>query len=965
MYNSTNKSSTNVENSKLIILAIVILFLGSILIYRIFNLQIVNGAEALEDFTLKIQKERSIPSSRGNIYDRNGKILAHNKLAYNVTIEDVYEAKTGKNEALNETLLKMIHLIEESGDSIAGNFNIIIDENGNYAYTVSDTKLRRFKADVYGEADPGDMSYEQETATAEEMMQYLAGYSRYGVGKSPDPANPRDSFILGEGFTKDEILKIVTLRYAMSANSFQKYIPTIVAADVSEETVAHILENIDDLPGASIQEDTIRVYENPEYFAHILGYTGKIDKEEMETLNTNLTSSLGYKDEYTLNDVVGKTGIEETMESYLRGVNGKETIYVDNMGKIIETSDRVDPLAGNDLYLNIDADLQMATYDILEQKLAGILVGKIINSKNYVVPEHPSASSLYIPIDDVYFALINNNVINIKEFDDVDAFPNENAIYSAFLEKQQTVFNYINQQLYEKFTPYNRLSTEHQIYQSYIISMLKEYDVLVSDKIDKNDETYIAWTTEEVISMGEFLKYCISQNWVDVSKINLESKYADADEIYDSLVQYIFEKLENNTTFAKKMYKYMIKYNDISAKQVCSVLIEQEVVNITEEEKEKFLSGQISAYNFMIFLIENLYITPAQLALDPCSASVVITNTQGEVIALVSYPSYDNNRLANSIDNNYYAWLQTDLTRPMWNSATQQKTVPGSTFKMVSATAALEEHVVTTSSHILCRGIFDRFTTNQYKCWIYPSAHGNLNVVGGIANSCNCFFYEVGYQLGISGDTYYSNLGIDKLYKYADMFGLSEKSGVEIEEATPEVSKDYSVMSAIGQGTNNYTTVGLSRYVTTIANNGTCYNLSLIDKVTDSNGNLLKDFSPEIRNEVDISSSTWNSIHEGMRQVVEKRSDYGILRNAGINVAGKTGTAEETRKRANHALFVSYAPYENPEITVTTRIANGYTSNYAANLTRDIYLYYFNIQDEDSILSGTAARPDVSSAGGD
>lgn len=965
MYNSTNKPSTNVENSKLIILAIIILFLGSILIYRIFNLQIVNGAEALEDFTLKIQKERSIPSSRGNIYDRNGKILAHNKLAYNVTIEDVYESKTGKNEALNETLLKMIRLIEKSGDVIAGDFSIILDENGNYIYSVADTKLRRFKADIYGHADPGDMKYEEETATAEEMMQYLAGYSRYGVGKSSDPANPRDSFVLGEGYTKEEILKIVTLRYAMSANSFQKYIPTNVATDVSEETVASILENIEELPGAAIQEDTIRVYENPEYFAHILGYTGKIDKEEMETLNQNISSSSGYKDEYSLNDVVGKTGIEETMEDYLRGVNGKETIYVDNMGKVIETTDRIDPLAGNDLYLNIDADLQMAAYDILEQKLAGILVGKIINSKSYVVPEHPSASSLYIPIDDVYFALINNSVIDISEFDDKDALPNESAIYTAFLEKQQQIFNYLNYQLYEKFTPYNQLPNEYQIYQSYIISMLKDYDVLMTDEIDKNDETYIAWTTEEVISMGEFLKYCISQNWVDVSKINLESKYADADEIFDSLVQYIFEKLENNTTFAKKMYKYMIKNNDISAKQVCSVLLEQDVVSITEEEKDKFLKGQVSAYNFIIFLIENLYITPAQLALDPCSASVVITNTIGEVLALVSYPSYDNNRLANSIDNNYYAWLQTDLTRPMWNSATQQKTVPGSTFKMVSATAALEEHVVTTSSHILCRGIFDRFITNQYKCWVYPSAHGSLNVVGGIANSCNCFFYEVGYQLGISNDTYYSNLGIDKLYKYADMFGLSEKSGVEIEEATPEVSNDYSVMSAIGQGTNNYTTVGLSRYVTTIANNGTCYNLSLLDKVTDSNGNLLKDFSPEVRNKVDIASSTWNSIHEGMRQVVEKRSDFGLLRNAGINVAGKTGTAEETRKRANHALFVSYAPYENPEVTITTRIANGYTSNYAANLTRDIYLYYFGIQEEDAILSGTAARPDVSSAGGD
>ena len=965
MYNNTQKTSTNVEFSKLLILALVILFLGSILIYRIFNLQIVNGAEALEDFTLKIQKERSISSTRGNIYDRNGKVLAHNKLAYNVTIEDVYESGSGKNEAINETLLKMIRIIEKSGDEIDSNFSIIIDENGDYAYTVSDTRLRRFRADIYGYADPGDMKYEQETATAEEMMQYLAGYSRYGVGKSSDPLNPRDSFVLGKGYTKKEILQIVTIRYAMSANSFQKFIPTNVATDVNEQTVANILENIHDLPGAAIQEDTIRVYEDSVYFSHILGYTGKIDKEDLQNLNSNTSNTLGYKNQYTLNDIVGKTGIEETMESYLRGVNGKETIYVDNMGKVIETTDRVEPLAGNDLYLTIDHDLQIATYDILEQKLAGILVAKIINSKSYVVPEHPSSSSLYIPIDDVYFALINNNVIDISQFDDADALTNESKIYTAFLEKQERTFQYLNKQLYEDFTAYKKLPAEYQIYQSYIVSMLKEYDVLMVNEIDKNDETYIAWTTEEVISLGEFLKYCISKNWVNVSKINLENKYADADEIYDSLTEYIFEKLQNNTTFAKKMYKYMIKKNDITAKQVCSVLLEQDVVSITEEEKNKFLNGHVSAYEFIIFLIENLYITPAQLALDPCSASVVITNMSGEVLALVSYPSYDNNRLANSIDSKYYSWLQTDLTRPMWNSATQQKTVPGSTFKMISAAAALEEHVVSTKSTILCRGIFDRFTTNQYKCWVYPSAHGNLNVVGGIANSCNCFFYEVGYQLGVNGTTYNSDLGIDKLYKYADMFGLSEKTGIEIEEATPEVSDDYSVMSAIGQGTNNYTTVGLSRYVTTIATNGTCYNLSLIDKVTDANGNLLKDFTPEIRNQVELKSSTWESIHEGMRQVVIKKSDYKILSNHGINIAGKTGTAEETRKRANHALFVSYAPYENPEVTITTRIANGYTSNYAANLTRDIYLYYFNIQDEDTILSGTASRPDVSSAGGD
>ena len=956
MFRNMKKPSINMEGSRLIIMAALFLILGGVLTYRIFDLQIVNGAQTLEDFTLKIQKERSIPSTRGNIYDRNGKVLAHNELAYNVTMEDVFESSSKKNENLNETLLKLIRIIEKSGDEIDSDFSIIIDEDGNYAYTVSDTRLRRFRADIYGYADPGDMSYQEETSTAEEMMEYLAGYSRYGVGKSSDPANPRDSFVLGEGYTKKEILQIVTIRYAMSANSYQKFIPTNVATDVNTETVANILENLDELPGAAIEEDTIRVYEDSIYFAHILGYTGKISKEELETLNAE-----GGR-EYTLTDMVGKSGIEQSMEGYLRGVNGSETIYVDNVGKVIESQDRVEPIAGNNLYLNIDYDLQVATYNILEQKLAGILVTKIINSKTYVVPEYPSASTLRIPVDDVYFALLNNSVIDVSRFDDEEAKENERAIYHAFLAKQGQIFARLEEELYRLNTIYKELPVEYQVYQSYIVTLLTDNGVIMADAIDVNDATYQAWKTEETISLGEFLNYCISQNWIDVTKINLNSKYADSEEVFSALTQYIFERLENNTAFAKKIYKYMIKNNDITPEQICSVLLEQEVVSITEEEKNRFLSGQISAYNFMIFLIENLYITPAQLALDPCSASVVVTATNGEVLALVSYPSYDNNRLANSIDAQYFAQLQNDLTRPMWNSATQQRTVPGSTYKMVSAVAALEEGVVSTTGTILCRGIFDRFTTDQYKCWIYPGAHGNLNVVGGIANSCNCFFYEVGYQLGVVGDTYNSDVGIDALYKYADMFGLSEKSGIEIDEATPSVSNDYSVLSAIGQGKNNFTTVGLARYITTIANEGTCYDLSLIDKVTDSNDNLLEDFSPAVRNRMELKDSTWSSIKQGMRQVVQKRSDYSDL---GIAVAGKTGTAEESRKRANHALFVSYAPYDNPEITVTTRIANGYTSNYAANLTRDIYQYYFGLQEEDEILSGTANVPDVSAAGGD
>ena len=194
------------------------------------------------------------------------------------------------------------------------------------------------------------------------------------------------------------------------------------------------------------------------------------------------------------------------------------------------------------------------------------------------------------------------------------------------------------------------------------------------------------------------------------------------------------------------------------------------------------------------------------------------------------------------------------------------------------------------------------------------------------------------------------------------MFGLTEKAGIEITESEPKFSDELAVPSAIGQGTHNYTTVGLARYVTTIANSGTCYNLSLLDKLTDSKGNLIEDYVPEVRNQVDLDNSLWDAIHTGMRQVVESKAYYNDL---AVNVAGKTGTAQQDKTRANHALFISYAPYENPEISVTVRIANGYESGYAAQTARDVYKYYYGLAEEDDLLTGTAEVPELTGGAGD
>ncbi len=949
------------------VLGIIICLVAIILIARLFVLQIIRGEDALNDFTLKIRKERTISSTRGKIYDRNGKLLAYNELAYNVTIEDVYDTGSGRNTEINNTLLATIKLLERNGDKTIGDLGIVLNEDNQFEFTYSGTKQRRFLADIYGHRDMADLKYEQETATAQEVVDYLCSYGRFGVGESLDPAHPRDTFVVGQGYTKSEILKLINIRYAMSLNSYQKYIPTVIATDVNEKSVAAIMENSDGLLGVAIAEDNIRKYNDSIYFSQIIGYTGKISEDELESFNNGDNDTLDetekLREDYILTDMVGKAGIERTLETYLQGVKGKEIVYVNNLGKVIESTKTVNALAGNDVYLTIDRDLQVATYNILEQKLAGILVSKIQNVKEFNPPDNMASSKYIIPVTDVYYALFNNSVININHLSEADAGENEKKIYVAYVLKKEDVLSRIDRELRETKTPYEKLSEEYKIYESFIVSMLTEKGVIADSLIDKEDETYLAWRVQENISLEEYLKYCISKNWIDATKIGLKNEYSDSEEEYSRLCEYIIENLDSSITFSKRMYKYMIRNDNITGYQILATLLEQDAISITNEEQKKFYSGTMTSYSFLLYLIENLYITPAQLALDPYSASCVITNMSGEVLALVTYPSYDNNRLANSIDSEYYAKLQSDLSRPLWNYATQQRTAPGSTFKMVSAAAAMMEGTVSTTTTITCRGYFDRFQNEIYRCWAYPNAHGSLNVAGAIENSCNSFFYEVGYQLSLDENREYDeSLGLDKLYKYADMFGLSTKSGVEIEESEPEVSNQYPVLSAIGQGTNNYTTVGLARYVTTVANGGYCYDLTLLDRVTDSSGNLIKEFNSELVNTVEMPNAYWNSIYTGMRRVVQKKSYYN---NIALEVAGKTGTAQESKSRTNHALFVSYAPYRAPEIAIATRIAFGYSSDYAANTTRDIYKYYFSLEDEDAILTGTAEIPDAEISGGD
>ena len=163
--------------------------------------------------------------------------------------------------------------------------------------------------------------------------------------------------------------------------------------------------------------------------------------------------------------------------------------------------------------------------------------------------------------------------------------------------------------------------------------------------------------------------------------------------------------------------------------------------------------------------------------------------------------------------------------------------------------------------------------------------------------------------------------------------------------------------SSIGQGKNSYSNIQLSRYITAVANKGTVFKLSLLDKMTDSQGNLLKDFTPEVRSTIDVKDSTWNAVHTGMRRVISDGSARKIFSDLEVDIAGKTGTAEEIKNghRVNHAFFVSFAPYSNPEVAVTVNIPYGYAGTNAATLGKKVYEYYYGYTTLEQVLGSGAS----------
>ena len=932
-------------SSRLFILGGFLFFLFCVLGVRLFNLQIVNGEEYQETYMARTERTVSLTGTRGNIYDRSGNVLAYNELSYNVVIQD-----NGDYEMANERnrmLLLLVRILNRHGESVEGEFQVGFDPSGEMVFTsASETSRKRFLADLYGlrtidELDDPEGKYPSDI-TAKEL--FASRLSYYGLDELTDENGEAISM------TDEEALAVINIRYTMGLTAYRKYESTTIASNVSKETMTDVLENSADLLGVGIEESTIRVYNDSQYFSAIIGYIGKIWEDELETLRQS-------NPDYELTDLVGKTGIEASMETYLQGKKGYQTMYVDNMGRILEIVDRQEPEAGKDLYLTLDRELQIGVYHILEQQLAGIITSKLVN-RDLEDSDYSKASNIPIPVKDAYYQLINNNVLDMEAFSAPEASQVEKSIYAKYSQARERIIEAIHSELLnEDAAPLETLPEDMFAYMQYIYSFLVSEGIIMTGQISQDADYYQAWR-DDTISLRDYLYAGIADSWIDTTKLSIESRYSGADDVYGRIVEYVMADLETDQSFAKRIYRYLINDGTITGRELCLALYSQNILAYDEGEVRMLeQNGEEYAFQFIRQKISDIEITPAQLALDPCSASCVITDVNtGEVLCLVTYPSYDNNKFSGTVDADYYNKLNNDLSLPLFNNATQAQKAPGSTFKPIMAVAALEEGVIGLTDTVDCTGRYTEITPN-IRCWIYPGRHDELNVEQAIQNSCNVFFAEMAHRLSTDENGNYSpERGIEMIRKYASMFGLDETTGIEIAENSPQMTTENPESSAIGQGTNAYSNVQLSRYISAVANKGTVFKLSLLDKLTDSQGNLIEDFTPAVRSQIDIQDSTWNAVHTGMRRVISDGSASKIFNDLEVPIAGKTGTAEEVKNghTINHAFFVSFAPYDDPEIAVTVNIPYGYSSSNAATAAKSIYRFYYGYTDLDYILNNSA-----------
>jgi len=778
-----------------------------------------------------------MPALRGTIYDRHGRPLAVNRR--------VFVAKIDPSVAItNDALLELALLLERNGEQFVDEFPISLhpfDFIDGRAHIQNHWK-REMIIPNYREA------------TAEESFIFLRERERICPDMSHEDAR--------------RILNFRSKIFMQRLIWVDRFNPTpiLLAFDISPETVASIEERNATFAGVFIDIQAKREYPAGIYMSHIIGYIRQITDVDLAA-----REHLGY----TAQCMLGQRGLERSMDIYLRGTPGLQTIQFNRAGHRVGQPIIIqDPQPGDRLFLTIDLELQMAAYNTLKDYLARTLVNRITT--------HDPRER--VTMQEIFINYVEGHNLDIR------------AVLDATEGPAMAMQRYILQRFPNPGT-------------------------------SREDILQIHSRITEGIRSGRITPAMMLLTLIGTGQIT------DPDGNLE-------QQLTTRPTTA--------------------------------------------ARDILIQKIQEWEITPQQANIDPATGSIVIVDVPtGAVLAAVSYPSYDNNRLVNNFDTAYFNHVYfLDPNQPALERAFREPRAPGSNFKMISAIAALEGGAIGPTTRIQDRVVFTRAGRPFFECW--SSGHGSINVAQAIAVSCNYFFAEAVWRLGNNLTTAETATlqRIETLNVYMRHFGLHERSGLEVLEladqgipgfagarmATPEFKAFQfrneqpqnrqwfdgdTVRTAIGQGFNDYTTAQMARVMNTFANRGVNYPLHMVGHIENSHGQVVRRAEPEpVCMGLEFSESTWDSVTEGMRLVTQPGAGgtaVGLFRGFPIDVAGKTSTTQQIPGRPHHTAFGAFAPLDDPQISIYVNIPFGSVlahSQLSGRIAREMILVALGHENE-------------------
>lgn len=891
-----------------------------ILVGRLFFMQIVNGEEADASLTSSVTREVTIPAARGNIYDRYGRPLAVNEAAFSVEIDDSitvdYEDADAEAVSLYKKLIKNGYVV---GDDLP------ITKDAPYEFTISSDELEEWKTNI-------GLTKKQMNYTAEETLNYL--YERFGITDA-DMTEEEKRALVSLGINiNDKNIMITNLIMTIETNGGE----IVDELPISQEQPYYfLLEDEDEIlswkSSVSMSEEELDydAEESMQYLIELFGIPENISPS-MQRKVAAVRYSL-YLQRYKkyqpvtvareINDEV-IAAVEENLDKFPGVSVETESMRVYEDGEIFSN------IIG---YIRQISDTELQEYSEYGYT-SGDIVGKTGIEKVMELELNGQDGKMLVEVD--------NMGRKISTLETEAPVSGDDVFLTIDKELQISAYNYLKDALADAII--TRLTSELE---KDVPVTLKQ---LFTSMIDSNN-----------ISVTEVMK--AEDGYQKVLKDIILAHDPDID-VTDS----------EDKTEAKQVLTNAVDNGTISYTTLIYVMIEQGVITADDNYKARIASGELTPFNVIIEKLESGDLEPAETGLEPCTGSVVVSDVNsGEVLALVTYPSYDNNELVNTFNNEYYNKLLEDPTTPLVNRPLMQKKAPGSTLKMITAIAGLETGVITLDTQIRDKGIFKDAGTPYANCLIYSlngSTHGYVDVSHALEVSCNYFFYEVGYQLGNDTENPRSLKGITILDEYYDAFGLNSPTGVEIGESAPSMaSPSYkeevikwqnpeatssqtawtsgdTIRAAIGQSVNSFSAASMNKYVATLANGGTRYKMHLLDKVKSSDGTVTEEVEETVENVLEIAPENLEAVYEGMLLVTQ--GSKGTLRNVfkdfPIDVAAKSGTAEENKNLSSHVWFVGFAPYDDPQIAVTVMIPFGdVTGSPAAVVARNVIGEYMGL----------------------